>query len=151
MTPDTIEQVVLIEAPIDVVWRTVTEPGLISQWFTDATELDLRPGGTGAFTFDNKATNNPFVAHLTVVAVDEPTRFSYRWGYPDGVEPEPGNSVLTEFTLEPAGDHTRLRVVESGIQLMPWSEAEQAKYVDEHTKGWARHLGDLQQFVPASR
>ena len=59
--------------------------------------------------------------------------------------------MLTEFTLERAGDHTRLRVVESGIQLMQWSEAERAKYFDEHTKGWARHLGDLQQFVPASR
>ena len=59
MTPDTIEQVVLIEAPIDVVWRTVTEPGLISQWFTDATELDLRPGGTGTSPSTTKPRTTP--------------------------------------------------------------------------------------------
>jgi len=26
---------ILIEAPIEVVWRTVTEPDQVSQWFAD--------------------------------------------------------------------------------------------------------------------
>ena len=34
-----IDSEVLIAAPVDVVWRTITEPGQISQWFADQVEL----------------------------------------------------------------------------------------------------------------
>lgn len=40
MIPSVIEREVLIEAPVEVVWRTVTEPGQISRWFSDAAEID---------------------------------------------------------------------------------------------------------------
>ena len=53
-----------------------------------------------------------------VVAVEPPTRFAYRWAPfkdPGGEEPVEGNSTLVEFTLQPEGDGTRLRVVESGF------------------------------------
>jgi uncharacterized protein YndB with AHSA1/START domain len=30
-----IEREVLIEAPVEVVWRTITEPDQMSQWFAD--------------------------------------------------------------------------------------------------------------------
>jgi len=35
----TIERQILIEAPVKVVWRTITEPDQISQWFADKVEL----------------------------------------------------------------------------------------------------------------
>jgi len=34
--PSQIETEILIEAPIDIVWRVVTEPDQIKQWFSDA-------------------------------------------------------------------------------------------------------------------
>ena len=34
-----IEREVLIEAPVEVVWRTITDPGQMSQWFADRVEL----------------------------------------------------------------------------------------------------------------
>jgi uncharacterized protein YndB with AHSA1/START domain len=33
-----IEREVVIEAPAEVVWRTITEPGQMSQWFADRVE-----------------------------------------------------------------------------------------------------------------
>jgi len=38
---------VLIEAPVEVVWRTITEPDQVSQWFADRVELyaDEHRGG----------------------------------------------------------------------------------------------------------
>jgi len=33
-----IEREVVIEAPAEVVWRTITEPGQMSQWFPDRVE-----------------------------------------------------------------------------------------------------------------
>ena len=47
MIPSQIERETLIDAPLEVVWGVVTEPAQINRWFTDAAQLDLRPGGRG--------------------------------------------------------------------------------------------------------
>jgi uncharacterized protein YndB with AHSA1/START domain len=55
-----------------------------------------------------------------------------------------GNSMLVEFTLTPEGDErTRLRVVESGHELLAWPEAEKQRYADEHRGGWGEYLDRL--------
>ena len=43
----TIDREVLIEAPVEVVWRTITEPDQITQWFADRVELVVEPGAHG--------------------------------------------------------------------------------------------------------
>ena len=115
MPSDRIEREILIEAPVDVVWGVVTEPEQIKRWFTDAADLDVRPGGNGTLRWDAKATNDPATAHLRVEAVEPPHRFAFRWDFPEDAEPGPDNSLLVEFTLVAEGDSTRLRLVESGF------------------------------------
>jgi uncharacterized protein YndB with AHSA1/START domain len=140
MTDLTIEREILIEAPADVVWRTITEPDQVTQWFADRVELDARPGGDGALFFEDMAA----AAHLVVETLDPPHRFGFRWGHPDGEAPVPANSVLVEFTLTPEGDErTRLRVAETGLDAVGWSDDEKARYVDDHRTGWDHHLGRL--------
>jgi uncharacterized protein YndB with AHSA1/START domain len=39
-----IDREVLIEAPVEVVWRTITEPDQVSQWFADRVDLVVEPG-----------------------------------------------------------------------------------------------------------
>lgn len=139
-----IESEVMIDAPIDVVWRTITEPELISQWFADRVELELEPGGDGAMYFGNVDEGGP----LVVEAVDPPTRFSYRWNHPAGKTPVEGNSVLVEFTLVSEGDErTRVRVVESGLERLCWPDADKEHYAGEHNNGWATFLGRLVTFA----
>lgn len=142
----TIEREVLIEAPAEVVWRTITEPDQIAQWFADRIELDLRPNGAGTFVFDaSAATDRVHTAALVVVTVDPPRLFSFRWGHAEGETPTAANSALVEFTLlAESSDRTRLRVVETGHEATAWSEDEKARYVDDHRQGWARHLGRLE-------
>ncbi len=145
MTDQTIEREVLIEAPADVVWRTITEPDQIARWFADKVELDLRPGGAGSLVFEEKATTQPMTAPLVVVAVEPPRRFTFRWAHPDGEAPVAGNSVLVEFTLtEEASDRTRLRVTETGLDAIGWPDEDKARYVAEHRNGWAEKIGWLQ-------
>jgi uncharacterized protein YndB with AHSA1/START domain len=149
MTSVQIEQEVVIEAPVDVVWRTVTEPDQISQWFADRVELDAKPGGHGTLVFDNKGGDTVVTARLVVEAIEAPTRFAFRWNHPEGEAPSPGNSVLVEFTLEPEGSaRTRLRVKESGLDELSWSEDAKAGYAREHNEGWAHFLGRLAALVP---
>jgi uncharacterized protein YndB with AHSA1/START domain len=135
----TIERDVLIDAPADVVWRTITEPDQITRWFADEVELDLRDGGAGTLVFEGKMT-----APLVVVAVEPPLRFSFRWCHPEGEAPVPGNSVLVEFTLVAEGaERTRLRVTETGLDTIGWSDDDKARYAEEHRAGWETIAGRL--------
>ena len=62
--------------PIEKVWRAVTQPEHLGEWFPSPVELDLRPGGAmrfAAFEGDAGATG-------TVDVVDAPRRLSFSWG-----------------------------------------------------------------------
>src|SRR3974377_1014141 len=136
-----IEREILIEAPVDVVWRTITEPDQISQWFADQVELELKPGGHGYMGFGEQG------GPVVVEAVEPPTRFSFRWNHPNGEEPIAGNSILVEFTLERIGERTRLRVVERDVELLSWSDEEKSRYAQEHNGGWGKFLDRLAELL----
>jgi uncharacterized protein YndB with AHSA1/START domain len=126
-----IEREIEIDAPVDVVWRTITEPEQMSQWFAERVELELKPGGRGSLVLEGDP--DPIV----VQTVEPPTRFSFRWNHPPDEEPVAGNSMLVEFTLIAEGERTRLRVVESGHDLFGWPDSEKQRYAEEHLEGWS--------------
>jgi uncharacterized protein YndB with AHSA1/START domain len=132
-----IEREIMIDAPVEVVWRTITEPDQISLWFADKVELEVKPGARGYMGFGDQG------GPVMVETVDPPTRFSFRWNHPAGEEPAVGNSFLVEFILAGEGSTTRLRVVESGLNALPWPEAEKQRYADEHNHGWGDFLDRL--------
>jgi uncharacterized protein YndB with AHSA1/START domain len=147
MTPNAIEKEILINAPAETVYRVITEPAQISQWFADAAELDLVPGGAGSLTFADRATSQRMTVKLAVQAAEPPHRFAFRWDYPDGEQPTEGNSLLVEFTLTAEGDGTRLRVTESGFAALRRPDQDKADYYQAHDKGWEVHLASLQGYV----
>jgi uncharacterized protein YndB with AHSA1/START domain len=133
-----IEREVLIEAPADVVWRTITEPDQVTQWFADRVDLVIEPGAHGYMEFGDQG------GPVVVQVVDPPNRFSFRWNHPRDEEPVAGNSMLVEFTLTAEGEElTRLRVTESGHELTGWPDGEKQRYADEHQEGWGEFLDRL--------
>jgi uncharacterized protein YndB with AHSA1/START domain len=62
--------------PIDKVWRAVTTPEHLGQWFPSPVEVDLRPGGAMRFGAFNETAG----ATGTVVAVEPPRRLTFMWG-----------------------------------------------------------------------
>lgn len=132
-----IEREIVIDAPVEVVWRTITEPDQISQWFADKVDLEVKVGAHGYMGFGDQG------GPVVVEAVDPPSRFSFRWNPPAGEEPAAGNSLLVEFTLVGEGERTRLRVVESGLGVLPWPDVDKQRYADEHNGGWGEFLDRL--------
>ncbi|MFF4504388.1 SRPBCC family protein [Streptomyces sp. NPDC001401] len=62
--------------PVERVWQFVTDADELAQWFPSRADIDLRPGGTIAFSGDPnmpKSTGR-------VIAVDEPRHLSFEWG-----------------------------------------------------------------------
>lgn len=133
-----IEREIVIGAPVEVVWRIVTEPGHMTEWFADRVDLVIEPGARGHMQFGDQG------GPVVVETVEPPTRFSFRWNHPRDEEPVLGNSMLVEFTLIPEGDErTRLRVRESGHEAVDWPDVERQRYADEHREGWGEFLDRL--------
>jgi len=144
--PDAIEKEVVIEAPLEVVWRVVTDPEQIRQWFADEAEVELRVGGGGRLRFKSGDSYQ-----LQIEALEPPRRFAFRWVQPEGSPVRAESSLLVEFLLEPEAGGTRLRVVESGFDTIDWSEAAKAKYADNHSRGWQVLLDRLHDYAPSVR
>lgn len=133
-----IEKEIYIDAPVEVVWRLVTEPDQIQQWFADETEIDLRVGAKGRLAFKGGDSYQ-----LQVEALEPPRRFAFRWVGKPGLVVRDDNSLLVEFILQPEKGGTRLKVVESGFDGLDWSDEEKAKYAEDHSNGWPRILDRL--------
>ena len=139
-----IEREVVIEAPVDVVWRTITDPEQITRWFADRVELEAKPGGRGTLTFHDPSGAVVQSSPIVVETVEPPTRFSFRWMHAEGEEPAPANSILVEFTLAAqASERTLLRVVESGLDLLGWPDGDKQNYAKDHRSGWSSFLDRL--------
>ena len=137
--PDRIERtVVLARSPLDV-WQALTTADGLSSWFGERASIDLRPGGSATMTFAGGTT-----VEMRVERVEEPTVFAYTWRLPDLPEGDPRRTYV-EFTLEPADDGTRLRVVESGFAQLPVESRRQT--YDAHSEGWSRELEELAAHV----
>src|SRR3954451_18032298 len=145
MVPDEIQREIVIDAPVERVWELITEAEHLGRWFGDAgAEIDLRPGGAMVLRWTDATSRG------VVVAVEPHTRFAYRWAPfkdPGGEEPVEGNSTLVEFTLQPEGDATRLRVVESGFAALATSDQQRAKNFNGNTQGWEHETGELREYA----
>lgn len=131
-TLDAIERTITLPAPRERVWRAITDPDELAQWFPEKVELDLRPGGDGQFTWQEHGAYA-----VQVVAFEPPTYFAWRWSNEAGVSLEQaGEKTLVEWWLDEAPDGgTTLRLRESGF-TRPTHRAG-------NDEGWGEELAEL--------
>ena len=134
-----VQRTIHIAAPIEKVWSAVTEPEHISQWFGKADFNGDGVGTTGTLTFPGYGA-----VPLRIEAVDEPRMISYRWGNDDALgeladRVDPEHSTVFTFTLDEAGDGTRLTVVETGFE----TTSDPAANLESHREGWDSELDKL--------
>ncbi|WP_328581206.1 SRPBCC family protein [Streptomyces sp. NBC_00370] len=146
MSEDRIERDITIDASVERVWAVLTEPEHVGSWFGQGkpTPVDLRPGGIMVLDHGEYG-----VFRTTVVTVDPPRYFAYRWAsaFPDQVADET-NSTLVEFTLTPQGEGTHLRVMETGFAALdiPEDRSHAASHAS-HSEGWTEMVGNIQKYA----
>jgi uncharacterized protein YndB with AHSA1/START domain len=140
--PDRIERTVEVDAPPGKVWAALTTAEGLGAWFGNKATIDLRPGGSARLSWTTGETID-----LRVERVEEPTVFGFTWHIHGLPEDDPRRTYV-EFTLEPAGAGTRLRVVETGFAQLP--EDANRKAFDANSEGWARELGELVSYLNAA-
>ena len=98
---------VILETPREEVWRALTQPERLREWFANEVELDVRPGGEGTFRWGDGSTRR-----ASVDAVEEERRLAFTWR-DDADGGGAGAETHVELALEDAPEGTRLTVVES--------------------------------------
>lgn len=139
--PDRIERTMELDHPPAKVWAALTTAEGLGTWFGHHATIDLRPGGTARMTWDHGHE-----ADLRIERVEEPTVFGFTWRV-FGMPKQDPRRTYVEFTLEPVGTGTRLRVVETGFAQLP--DDEYRTGYEAHLEGWASELGELGDYLDA--
>jgi uncharacterized protein YndB with AHSA1/START domain len=143
MVPERIEREVVIAAPVERVWATITQAEHVGRWFGDAgAEIDLRPGGAIIIRWKDYGTGYGIVER-----VEPPRVFAWRGALIGHTEVRADNSTLVEFTLSPEGGGTRLRVVESGFHTLAIPADEALKQAEGNVEGWRIKMDELAAYV----
>ena len=144
---DRIERNVDLEAPVERVWRALTDHVQFGEWFKVRLDGPFVPGGrsTGRITY-------PGFEHLPwearVVAMEEPDYFAFEWPpYYHGLEADTSADpwTLVEFRLARQGGGTRLMVTESGFDSLPADRRGIAFSSNEG--GWTEQMRNIKAYV----
>jgi uncharacterized protein YndB with AHSA1/START domain len=137
-----IERELHIDAAPEVVFEVLSSPEHIRDWWRAETDFAPVAGVAGSLTWTDKETEQEHSSPFTLVEVDPPRRFSFRWVYEDDVA-GPGNSLLVTFELVPSGEGTTLRFSESGFRERGWEAAVLEAQYNDHAQGWDFYLPRL--------
>jgi len=124
------------DAPVEKVWKAITDIKQMQQWYMDKLQ-DFKPeqGFTTVFMVTNAGKS--FVHRWKVTEVIPGKKIAYEWKY-DGY---PGNSLVT-FELAAEGAGTTLTLTHSGLETFsPEVYPELAK--EQFSAGWNDLLGSL--------
>jgi uncharacterized protein YndB with AHSA1/START domain len=123
--PHHLERTVLIEAPLEIVFRYFTDSSRWAAWWGPGSSIDARPGGRVFIRYPNGVE-----VVGEVLEVSSPERIVFTYGYASGTPLRPGASrVSIHLEEEPAG--TRLCLTH---------EFADASVRDEHVQGWRFQL-----------
>ena len=136
-----------LEAPIERVWRALTDHREFGEWF----RVDLE----GPFIVGEMATGR--ITHkgfehvrwnARIVTMDAPHRFAFTW-HPYAVDPAIDYSkeepTLVEFRLEARGTGTHLTITESGFENIPANRRDEALRMNG--QGWTGQIDNIRAHV----
>ena len=133
-----VEKTLELDAPIERVWRAITDAGEIRRWFDDHTDFEATPGYEGAFVWD---AHGSFA--VKVVEAEAPRRVVWSWVHETGVPfAEGGVATTVTWTLTARKDGgTTLHLRETGFP------SEKRRGENDH--GWDEELAELQALLAA--
>ena len=158
MSTDRIEKEVLLRAPLDRVWRAISDADEFGRWFGVRFDGPFVAGTsvTGVITpteVDEEvaAMQEPYAGQADtwqIVAVEAPHRLAFRW-HPYAVDQDSDYSAepttLVEFSLSEAADGVLLRIVESGFDAIP--AERRASAFEANSDGWAHQTELVRKYL----
>jgi uncharacterized protein YndB with AHSA1/START domain len=124
----------LFNAPVEKVWKALTDKNEMKIWYFDLKEF--KPEVGFKFSFTGGPSPERQYLHLCEISEVIPLRkLTHTWRY-DGY---PGNSILT-FELSAQGNKTLLKLTHKGLETFPSENPDFAKKNFEG--GWDSIIND---------
>ena len=146
-----IDRTIEIAASPERVWRALTDPRELSDWFQVTIDGEIRAGNEVWMTSTHKGYEGQRFA-VEFVELTPPRRMVWRW-HPGAVDAAVDYSrearTTVTFTLEAAGRGTRLSMAETGFDEI--TLARRAAVYKDNNQGWDEVLQQLQTHVEAKR
>lgn len=144
---DEIVKTVDLKAPVDRVWRAITNHEEFGTWFGVSLDAPFQPGEASTGHITSKGYEH-IAWRSTVVDMIEPRLFSFTW-HPYAIDPSVDYSgeapTLVEFRLEPWAGGTRLIVRESGFGRVPADRRAEAFRMND--RGWTTQMDNIRSHV----
>lgn len=144
---DRIEKNIELNAPVEKVWRALTDHLAFGEWFRVKLDGPFIPGqvSSGHITYPGY---EHVKWHAMVKAMDEHRLFSFTW-HPYAIDPDVDYSgetpTLVEFRLQPSDKGTRLTVTESGFGALPDYRRDEA--LRSNDGGWDEQVMNIKAYV----
>jgi uncharacterized protein YndB with AHSA1/START domain len=144
---DRIEKRIELKAPVERVWRALTDYKEFGQWFRVNLERPFAPGQVARGTITHPGYEH--VVWQAVVQKMEPERlFSFTW-HPYAIDPTQDYSketpTLIEFRLEKTASGTLLLLTESGFDKIPSERRLEAFRMNDG--GWTQQMKNIETHV----
>ena len=144
---DRIEKTIELKAPVDRVWRALTDPEEFGAWFRVRLDgpFEVGEATTGQITYPGYEQYR-WLSRTTRIDETEHT-LAFTWvhgadpAHPRSDEP----STLVEFRLEPTAEGTRLTVVESGFSALPGER--RPEIIRNNEEGWELQMQNIRSYV----
>jgi len=123
----------IYNAPVDILWRAITDKNEMKKWYFDLEEFRAEPGFR--FSFTGGKDDREYIHLCEVKEVIPMKKLSYTWKYKGYT----GESKVT-FELFPEGDKTRLKLTHDGLDSFPSADnPDLAK--ENFAQGWTDIIG----------
>ncbi len=127
-------------APVEKVWKTITDKDEMKQWYFDLKEFNPEVGFEFQFIAGDEKKQWLHLCKITEVVKEK--KLTYSWRY-DGYS---GISYVT-FELFPEGNATRLKLTHAGLETFPGDTVPGLKK-ENFAKGWEYIIGtSLKEFL----
>ena len=129
-------------APVNVLWKALTDKTEMKKWYFDLAEFKPEVGFKFTFT-GGPCPEKQYVHRCEITEVVPMKKLTYSWRY-EGYE---GISHVT-FELSPEDDKTRLTLTHTGLDTFPKVEGDFA--ISNFEGGWNHFVNDsLQAYIDA--
>jgi uncharacterized protein YndB with AHSA1/START domain len=154
ITPDqdAISSEIEIAAPVERVFRALTDSGQLMRWFTDAScpvkfwRMDARLGGRYSYATEksNIVVNgvSEFKCRGEILEIDPPRLLVYTWLANWHLDPE--KKTVVRWELTPTASGTHVKVTHSGLAQEPEARAD-------YSGGWPGAVEKLKQFAETGK
>jgi uncharacterized protein YndB with AHSA1/START domain len=134
------EHEIVIDAPIEAVWKAITDAEELTRWFVEAAKVEPGVGGTFWISWGGAEEGS---SQIEVWEPNHKLRLALKPFDMGAAKPDAPTAMINEYTLERRDGKTVLRLVHSGIPDSPdWDG-----FYNGTDSGWPSFFRTLRHYL----